>query len=176
LKGDPGERGEKGEAGLQGKEGPEGRPGREGRDGLPGLSGRDGDPGKDGLNGTDGKDGLSLEDFSASTEDDGRLIVLTFARGDVVVKREIKTAVVLDRGVYKPGQYLKGDGVTFAGSFFIAQTDTDARPETGTDWRLAVKRGRDGKDGKPGEKGDPGKDGQRGKDLTQMAPDGAKWG
>ena len=33
-----------------------------------------------------------------------------------------------------------------AGSLFIAQTATKAKPETSPDWKLAVKRGRDGRD------------------------------
>lgn len=59
--------------------------------------------------------------------------------------------------------------VSFGGSVFIAQRDTDGVPEAPeSGWRLAVKRGRDGKDGKHGEKGDPGAQGERGRDLTQM--------
>jgi len=56
--------------------------------------------------------------------------------------------LVIDRGVFRAdGLYDKGDGVTFGGSFWIAQTETAARPGEGnTDWRLAVKKGRDGKD------------------------------
>lgn len=61
--------------------------------------------------------------------------------------------IVLDRGVYVPDhKYAKGDGVTFGGSWWIAQvdgpTDKPGIPggEGGNHWRLAVKRGRDGKD------------------------------
>jgi hypothetical protein len=56
--------------------------------------------------------------------------------------------IVLDRGIYKPEtEYLKGDGVTWAGSWWIAQIDKPAdKPGVSEQWRLAVKRGRDGKD------------------------------
>ena len=37
--------------------------------------------------------------------------------------------------------------MTWGGSLFIAQADTEAKPETNDDWKLAVKRGRNGKDG-----------------------------
>jgi hypothetical protein len=38
--------------------------------------------------------------------------------------------------------------VSFGGSAFIAQRDTTDKPESSDAWRLAVKRGRDGKPGK----------------------------
>ena len=54
---------------------------------------------------------------------------------------------MLDAGVWKEGAaYSRGDGVTLGGSFFIAQADTTAKPGKSDDWRLAVKRGTDGRD------------------------------
>lgn len=54
--------------------------------------------------------------------------------------------LVLDRGVYKTGSaYRPGDGVTWGGSFWIAQKDTTDKPGTSAGWRLAVKAGRDAK-------------------------------
>lgn len=55
----------------------------------------------------------------------------------------------IDRGVYRDAEkYLKGDGVTYSGSFWIAQVDEPAdKPGVSAQWRLAVKKGRDGKDG-----------------------------
>jgi len=60
-------------------------------------------------------------------------------------------ATPLDRGVYdSSASYAKGDGVTYAGSWWIAQVDkptaVPGNPATASEWRLAVKRGRDGKD------------------------------
>jgi hypothetical protein len=56
---------------------------------------------------------------------------------------------VIDRGVWREGQYKAGDAVTWAGSLWIAQKDTDAKPDSGDGWRLSVKRGRDGKAAEP---------------------------
>ena len=130
-----------------------------GKDGAPGLDGRDG---KDGV---DGRDGFSLEDFDLSTPDDGRTFVLRFARGETVIERQIRTANLLDRGIWKQGTYQKGDAVTAGGSLWIAQQDTTTKPETvGSHWRLATKRGRDGKDGKDGKDGERGPPGTPGRD------------
>ena len=60
---------------------------------------------------------------------------------------ELKTAIVLDAGVWKEGaNYVAGDAVSHGGSLFIAQADTTARPGKSDEWRLAVKRGNDGRD------------------------------
>lgn len=56
-----------------------------------------------------------------------------------------------DKGVWKPGIFRKWNVVTFGGSIWIAQRDTTVKPGDGADWRLAVKRGRDGSDAKPEE-------------------------
>lgn len=122
-------------------------PGRDGRDGLPGIKGADG---KDGV---DGRDGLGFDDLTVEDDGDGTATI-TFARGEQVKTFAIHLPRVVDKGVYRPdGEFRKGDGVTWGGSFWIAQKDAPAgKPgESGdTEWRLAVKRGRDGKDGAPG--------------------------
>jgi hypothetical protein len=83
------------------------------------------------------------------TPDGGR--TLRWAIGDTV--HEIKTAIVLDAGVWREGAtYVVGDGVTLGGSFFIAQAETSAKPGKSDDWRLAVKRGSDGRDARTDEK------------------------
>ena len=52
-------------------------------------------------------------------------------------------------GVYVSGKtYDVGDLVTDHGSLFYCCTTTTARPESSPDWKLMVKRGRDGKDAK----------------------------
>ena len=62
-------------------------------------------------------------------------------------------AVVLDAGIWKEGStYAAGDGVTSGGSFGIAQAPTSAKPGKSDEWRLAVKRGNDGRDWRPEEK------------------------
>lgn len=119
---------------------------------------QDGKDGRDGVDGKDGADGFGLDDLVI--EDDGeRCIKLRFVRGDLVREREVRFPTVIDRGVYRHGErYQRGDGVTFAGSWWIAQKDApEDKPGQGDGWRLAVKRGRDGKDGKDGERGPEGK-------------------
>jgi hypothetical protein len=66
--------------------------------------------------------------------------------------RQYRLPIVRDLGVWREGTYRKGDGVTWGGSFWIAQDETTDKPDGpgGKGWRLAVKKGRDGKDG-PGK-------------------------
>jgi hypothetical protein len=110
----------------------------------------------------DGADGLGFDEMEPVYDEHGRLL-LRFVRGDRV--KEFRVPGIVDRGVYKSGErYLKGDGATFGGSFFIAQEETSDKPETSSAWRLAVKHGREGKPGPSGEKGLDGKPGRDGKD------------
>jgi collagen type III alpha len=126
---------------------------------------------KDGSNGIDGRDGLGFDEITV--EHDGeRTFTFIGRRGDIV--KELGRGVVpalLDRGVWQTGvTYEKGDGTTWGGSFWIAQKQTTAKPgEQGprvTDWRLAVKKGSEGKpgpSGPQGPKGDKGEKGDRGR-------------
>lgn len=188
-----------GKDGIHGKDGAPGAHGRDGKDGvslagalidrsgalvvtlsdgttrdLGPVIGKDGSPGLAGHDGKDGVDGLGFDDMTV--EHDGeRGFVLRFERGDIKKEFSFVIPAVLDRGVWREGQYQKGDGATWGGSFFIAQRDTSDKPETSDAWRLSVKRGRDGKDGKPGERGPDGPQGKAGRDLTQIGADGARW-
>jgi integrin beta 3 len=136
----------------------DGAHGKDGRDGLPGLPGRDG---KDGAPGARGEDGFGFDEFEAEYDGE-RAFKFIFIRGERRKEFAFNFPVPIERGVYEGGRlYQRGDIVSFGGSFWIAQRDTKAYPETNKDWRLAVKRGRDGKDGKDGragERGAPGKD------------------
>ena len=92
------------------------------------------------------RDGVGFDDMDLVETDAG--VFVRFTRGDVV--KEFRLPVVIDRGVFRDdGSYRKGDGVTWGGSFWIAQTDgPDGKPDGGgKGWRLAVKKGRDGKPG-----------------------------
>jgi len=89
-----------------------------------------------------------IEGASVTTPDGGRTMLWSLG-GKV---HAVKTAVVLDAGIWKEGAYGVGDGVTSGGSFWIAQTETTAKPGKSDDWRLAVKRGTDGRDWRPEEK------------------------
>src|SRR5574343_1830102 len=175
-KGDPGERGERGEMGAVGAQG---IPGRDGRDGAPGAAGEKGMDGKDGRDGLDGKDGrdgvdgLSFEDLTRE-QIDHRTFVLRAVRGDQTkdVGRFVMPSLIY-RGVYEAGKsYQAGDATSWAGSWWIAEKDTTAKPgdanEASRAWRLAVKKGADGKpgpqgpEGPRGPKGDSGPQGPRG--------------
>lgn len=97
------------------------------------VKGKDGEPGTT----------FDFDDFDLIEDDDG--IKARFTHGDVV--KEIRLPVPRDCGVWQERTYNRGDGVTFAGSFFISQTDDNReKPESGKAWRLAVKRGRDRND------------------------------
>lgn len=95
------------------------------------------------------KDGFGFDDLSAQLAADERTLLLRFTRGDEVKEFPLVMPVVLDRGVFREGTtYEKGDACTFGGSLWIAQDRTSAKPDAlASGWRLAVKRGRDGKDG-----------------------------
>jgi integrin beta 3 len=161
-KGDPGERGPQGEPGAQGPPGPAGEPGQPG---APGPSGAKGEPGRDGR---DASDLILLhgyiveqvaqkfaEAFKAplfTSDDGGRTLTATVA-GTVST---IKTGIPLDVGVWKEGaSYVQGDVITMGGSAFIAQQDTSEKPGRSDHWRLAVKRGADGRDARGDEKRTP---------------------
>jgi collagen type III alpha len=174
----PGTPGEQGRDGVDGKDGFVGPKGETGPQGPPGETGQSGPPGPQGLigekgdSGRDGRDAADLamlrkdiadltyghiidifKDATFTSPDDGRTLQLTLAG----TLHEIKTAVLLDAGVWRAGTYKCGDTVSFGGSMWVAQQDTQTKPETeDSHWRLAVKRGRDGKDGKSGERGPPG--------------------
>lgn len=144
----PGPQGEPGEKGEPGEPGPAGPAGRDGRDGAPG---RDGEKGMDGKDGIDGKDGESftVDDLDVSQTDE-RTLEFSFTKGEMTYAFEFEFPVVIDRGVWKSdGDYKRGDAVSWGGSLWIAQKDAPDKPDTAeSGWRLAVKKGRDGKDAK----------------------------
>jgi integrin beta 3 len=158
MPGPPGETGPEGKRGLTGERGEKGERGEAGKPGATGPVGLDGKNGERGAKGEPGRNASdltyleergveqvwrALKTATFTTPDGGR--TLRWAIGDIV--HEIKTAIVLDRGVWKEGAaYVAGDGVTLGGSFFIAQAATTAKPGKSDEWRLAVKRGNDGRD------------------------------
>lgn len=140
-------------------------PGRDGRDGQPGIKGVDGIDGKDGAPGVDG---LGFDDLTVDDDGDGT-VTLKFARGEQIKAFPVRLPRVVDKGVYRPdGAYTKGDGVTYGGSFWIAQKDAPAgKPDGGDGWRLAVKHGRAGKDGADGQRGERGLPGLSSEELQR---------
>lgn len=164
-----------GKDGAPGADGKDGAPGKDGLDGKAGRNGLDAVKffrddkghlivvksdgstddlgeyvGKDGAPGKDGADGVGFDDMSCEIRDDG--VYLVWEKGELV--KEARIPIPMDRGIYKQGQtYRAGDGVTWGGSFWIAQEETAEKPDTGKGWRLAVKKGRDGKDAADPKKG-----------------------
>lgn len=103
----------------------------------------------DGKDGRDGVDGIGFDDLTVEQSGE-RGMVIRFTRGAEVKEFALAFPVVVDRGVYKDGSaYEQGDAVTWGGSLWIAQKDApEGKPGMGDGWRLAVKKGRDGKDAK----------------------------
>lgn len=94
----------------------------------------------------DGVDGFGFDDVNVDYDGERR-VTLRFARGDRVKEFPVVLPIPIDRGVWQSGvTYAAGDCVTRSGSYWIAQRDTTAAPGAHDDWRLAVKKGRDGKD------------------------------
>jgi hypothetical protein len=101
--------------------------------------------GRDGVDGKDGADGLGFDDVEEEFDGE-RTVIRRYRRGDQVKEFRHKFHSLLERGVWKIDRsYERGDGVTFDGSYWIAQRDTKDKPGTSDAWRLAVKKGRDGK-------------------------------
>lgn len=149
-----------------GAPGPKGEPGEKGESGRDGVGlagaiiGRSGEliitltngeakslgvvVGKDGEPGAAGENGLGFEDLGFEAKD-GRLFAV-FRRGDVV--KETRIPGISYRGVWKSGDYLMGDCVTYGSNQWIALKDTDGKPGDSKAWQLAARKGRDGRDGK----------------------------
>jgi hypothetical protein len=118
-----------------------------GRDGLPGAPGRPGATGEDGIDGKDGsngRDGFGIEDFDVTLKEDGRTLVVKLANETQEVTKEIRLDIPVYQGVYKSGEYQRGDSVTYGGSLWIAKRQTKETPPS-ADWQLAVKKGADAK-------------------------------
>lgn len=170
-----GKDGAPGERGLQGEKGIDGLHGRDGRDGAPGVPGAtgerglDGKDGADGLHGKDGRDGLGFDDYDLVL-DDTRGWLFRLGQGDRV--KEWELGLPFDASVWKAGTvYPKGAGVTWDGHYWIALAKTSEQPgEANPAWRLAVRRGKQGREGQKGKDGSPGRD------LTHLDPaTGQKW-
>ena len=106
---------------------------------------------RDGEKGQDGRDGFGFEDLDFEYDGE-RSMALTFTKAEEFKTFRFDVPMMIDRGVYKAGEtYQRGDTVTWGGSSWTAQKETDAKPDTAeSGWRLAVKKGRDGKDAKNG--------------------------
>lgn len=148
-KGEPGKDGTDGEEGARGPEGEKGAPGKDGLDGAAGERGERGQPGED------GRDGLGFDDMRFEYDGE-RTVSLIFERGEETKRHDMRLPIPIYREPYNPGKsYERGDVVSHGGSMWTAQKDTKEKPGETADWKLTVKRGRDGS---PGKQGKPGKD------------------
>lgn len=93
--------------------------------------------------------------LSIDAPSERELVVTAMLSTGDKVEQQVRLSHPIDRGVYRPEEkYSKGDGVTFGGSWWIALNDGPLQkpgvvpPGEQPEWRLAVKRGRDGKDAK----------------------------
>lgn len=94
----------------------------------------------------DGKDGFGLNDFTIEFDGE-RTWTARFINGDNNKEFSWTVPTTIYRGVWREGEYKRGDSVTRDGSQWIALKDTSTQPGApNSDWQLAVKRGRDGKD------------------------------
>ena len=102
--------------------------------------------------GDNGKNGatFTLDDFDIEPYEDGRTFKFCFTNGEEMHSFELCIPSIIDRGVYSTERdYERGDAVSWGGSLWIAQKDGPGKPDTAdSGWRLAVKKGRDGKDAK----------------------------
>lgn len=106
---------------------------------LGNVVGKDGEP---------GAPGLGFDDLDVSVLDDDRTIELSFRRGEEEKAFTLKWPTMIYRGVWHEGEFSAGDAVTWGGSVWIAEKDTNAKPDAAdSGWKLAVKKGRDGKNG-----------------------------
>lgn len=86
-------------------------------------------------------------------ESDPRLLTVAISKsgGESIAGRYF-IPTVIDKGVFREEDaetYVKGDGLTFGGSWYITQKDKpQGKPGQSNDFRLAAKHGRDGKDGR----------------------------
>lgn len=91
-----------------------------------------------------GKDGTDLSDVDF--EYDGQRTITVSAKGGQIV-RKYQMPIVIDKGYWRKGMECEaGDAVTFDGAIWIAKKATTEKPGTGAkeDWRLGVRKGRDG--------------------------------
>jgi hypothetical protein len=105
---------------------------------------------RDGERGEKGRDALTLTDFDTQLSENGRVLTLSLENDETSVRHELQLPVMIYRGGYKEGvEYVEGDTVTFGGSLWCAASATTDKPTEGREcWRLAARRGRDGKDAK----------------------------
>lgn len=103
-----------------------------------------------GKDGKDGADGMTLDDAELVADGDGWTLRLS-AGGRT---KDFPLPIPHDVGPWAAGStYPAGAGVSWDGSYWIAKRLTSDQPGPGDAWRLAVRRGKQGKDGPRGKDG-----------------------
>lgn len=95
-----------------------------------------------------------LAGLTSTADPDGRSFEIKLvATSGAENALKFKVATALYRGVWKHDEiYERGDMTTWDGSTWHCESEsTKAQPGTSPDWKLAVKRGMNGKDGKTGK-------------------------
>lgn len=94
----------------------------------------------------DGLDGLGFDDLSIEY-DEKRSFTFKFKNAEKEKEFKFKIPSMIYLGIYdKDKSYEVGDVVTWGGSAWHCNKDTNAKPGESRDWQLAVKRGIDGKE------------------------------
>lgn len=91
-------------------------------------------------------DGLAAV-LVTQAEDPRDIVISTLTTSAIQAAVTLRVPMVIDKGVWREGNYEQGDHVSADGSGWIAQRASADRPGTSDAWRLSTKRGRDGKDG-----------------------------
>ena len=99
----------------------------------------------------DGQDGMGFDDLEFEYDGE-RTVTFRLVKGERVKEHKVTIPAVIDQGVFSTDKdYSKGDATTYGGCLWISQTDNpEGVPGKTKDWRLSVKKGRDGKDGRDG--------------------------
>lgn len=102
------------------------------------------EPGPPGEQGKPGKDAIGLGDIKLSY-DGARKLTVALQAGTETKSFDIDLPIPIYRGIYKADtSYELGDMVTFGGSCWHCNEDTQDKPGSGAkSWQLAVKQGRD---------------------------------
>jgi hypothetical protein len=109
--------------------------------------------GRDGKDGANGMDGLSVESLEREYLPESHEIVERWTAVGRMKEMRYPAGGVHDGGYWSEGKRaIAGRAYTCDGHLWIAVRDNASKPclENKADWRLAVRRGRDGLDGKNG--------------------------
>jgi hypothetical protein len=99
--------------------------------------------------------------LAIETADNRHFTIKLAASSGKTVEMPFAVPSMLHRGIWKEGEYERGDVVTWDGSSWHCEAEkTAGKPGSVPDWRLVVKRGQNGRDGKNGERGLPGAPGR----------------